>query len=392
MKRRLGILLTHPIQYYVPWFRHLAGRMDIEVFYMHRQDAKGQAAAGFGVEFTWDLPLLEGYSSRWLKNIAKQPTLRSFWGCDVPEISQIVDKEKFDAFLIFGWNYKGSQQAIRACWRKNIPVLMRGDSHLKTKRPLWISLPKYPVYKFFLPKLFHLYVGQRNKEYLMHYGVPEKRLFFVPHFIDNTFFSRAIEDKNPSIKIRRDLGIPEDAFVYLFVGKFISKKRPEDFIRACLQLFSSEKNVHAILVGDGPLRQPLQDLVQSYSNKIHFARFRNQTEMPHFYAASNALVLPSDAGETWGLVVNEAFACGIPAIVSDAVGCAPDMIEEEKTGCTFPLGNAKSLAERMSALRVLCETQPQIIRRDLEEKNSYYSIEKATQALQNALEIILAKG
>jgi glycosyltransferase involved in cell wall biosynthesis len=65
------------------------------------------------------------------------------------------------------------------------------------------------------------------------------------------------------------------------------------------------------------------------------------------------LVLPSDGGETWGLVVNEAMACGLPAIVSDAVGCAPDLVEDGKTGFTFPLGDCSALAERLASMAKL---------------------------------------
>src|SRR2546428_11987966 len=86
MSYRLGVLLSHPIQYYAPWFRYLAGRLDIEVFYAHRQDAAGQSAAGFGVQFEWDTPLLEGYPYRWLTNVARHPGVGSFAGCDTPEV------------------------------------------------------------------------------------------------------------------------------------------------------------------------------------------------------------------------------------------------------------------------------------------------------------------
>ena len=122
MTWRLGVLVSHPIQYLSPWFRHLATRLDLEVFYAHHQSARGQAEAGFGVEFDWDVPLLEGYSYRWLQNVARKPGLRSFGGCDTPEIYDIVRRGKYDAFLIFGWNRKSSIQAIFGCARLARPI------------------------------------------------------------------------------------------------------------------------------------------------------------------------------------------------------------------------------------------------------------------------------
>ncbi|MBI1870493.1 MAG: glycosyltransferase family 4 protein [Chlamydiae bacterium] len=394
MNYRLGILVSHPIQYYVPWFWHLAKRMDIEVFYAHRQDGKGQAQAGFGVEFDWDVPLLEGYPYRWLKNVSRRPTLRSFSGCDTPEIFDIVRREKFDAFLIFGWNRKSSIQTILACWKKGVPVLMRGDSHLGEYRSMLLRVTKYFPYRFFLPRLSaHLYVGQRNREYLTHYGVPKEKLFFVPHFVDNAYFREAalrVEKEAKTADIRKRFKVPENAFVCLFVGKMISKKRASDFIRACLSVMSRPegRDIFALLVGDGPLRDSLEQLASPCADQIRFAGFQNQSEMPFFYRAANVLVLPSDGGETWGLVVNEAFACGIPAIVSDRVGCAPDLIEEGKTGYTFPLGQIEVLARKILEIKEAWQTDSQFIQKSLLQKITDYSMDAATKALKEVLETI----
>ena len=98
------------------------------------------------------------------------------------------------------------------------------------------------------------------------------------------------------------------------------------------------------MVGDGPLRASMEQIVAGAGSPIRFAGFLNQTEMPRAYAASDALVLPSDGGETWGLVVNEAMASGLPAVVSDQVGCGPDLVLPAKTGETFPCGAVSELA------------------------------------------------
>ena len=395
---RLGLLLTHPIQYYAPWFRYLARRLDIQVFYAHRQDAKGQAEAGFGVEFEWDVPLLDGYPYRFLRNVPRRPRVGPFNGCDTPEIYDILRRERFDAFLIFGWNYRSAIQAIRACWRNNVPVLMRGDSQLRTKRSWIKSAVKHFPYRWFLPRVdAHLYVGRRNKEYLRHYGVPEERLFFAPHFVDNAFFSARARDAvraGKHLEFRDEFGIPHNAYVVMFVGKFIPKKRPADFIRASLRVFRSPEgaNVHALLVGNGPLHDELEVLAQSQAKRIHFAGFRNQSELPAVYSAADVLVLPSDGRETWGLAVNEAMACGIPAVVSDAVGCAPDLIEQGKTGYTYPLGDVDALAQRMlSMLRVVRESEPAKVRQALAEKMACYSVERATEGLKEAIEAVAGK-
>jgi glycosyltransferase involved in cell wall biosynthesis len=80
---------------------------------------------------------------------------------------------------------------------------------------------------------------------------------------------------------------------------------------------------------------------------VKFAGFLNQSEIIKAYVAADVLVLPSDGGETWGLVVNEAMACGLPCIVSDQVGCGPDLVTRD-TGAIFRLGDVQQLATRMS--------------------------------------------
>ncbi|HVO32660.1 MAG TPA: glycosyltransferase family 1 protein, partial [Elusimicrobiota bacterium] len=133
-KWKVGILSTHPIQYYAPWYRALAERpeIDLTVFYAHRQTADEQARAGFGVAFDWDVPLLEGYRSEFLPNNSLQPDVSRFWGCDTPLIAKRIEQEHFDAFVVHGWNTLSFWQAIRACWSAETPVFVRGDSQLPT--------------------------------------------------------------------------------------------------------------------------------------------------------------------------------------------------------------------------------------------------------------------
>ena len=157
-----------------------------EVFYAHKQTAKGQAEAGFGVEFEWDIPLLEGYPHRFLKNVSQRPGLEWFGGCDCPEIGAILREGGFTHVLLIGWHKKVFWQAFWAAKKAGIQVLSRGDSHLgKQRNPLKI-ITKEILYRILLPCFdAHLYVGQRNFAYLRHYGVPKDHLFFSPHFVDN---------------------------------------------------------------------------------------------------------------------------------------------------------------------------------------------------------------
>lgn len=397
MRYKLGVWSSHPVQYYTPWFRALAAEVDLEVLFGYRQTPQGQSEAGFGVDFEWDVPLLEGYRYRWLRNTARRPSVGRFAGCDNPELYGILGENRFDALLVFGWYLKGALQAVHAAWRRGIPVLMRGDSQLQTPRSLLKRTAKYPLYRWLLPRIpVHLYVGTRNRTYLQHYGVSDEQLFFAPHFVDNTFFRQeagASSSTGQRERLREQYGIPQDAFLLLFVGKLVPQKRVDDILQACTIICSTtvQVDVHVLLVGDGPQRRGLEQRSGDISERIHFAGFQNQAALPAIYAAADVLVLPSGT-ETWGLVVNEAMAAGIPAIVSDAIGCAPDLIELGRTGFTYPVGNVPALADRILECYQLRTADPVLIETALKSKLTTFSMTTATQGVLEALKYTLKRG
>jgi glycosyltransferase involved in cell wall biosynthesis len=383
---RLGVLVTHPIQYFAPWFRQLAGRFDLEVFYAHRQDAQGQAAAGFGVPFEWDIPLLEGYSHRWLKNVSRHPGLSHFRGCDTPELADAIRPDRFDAFLVIGWNRKCHWQAIRACWKHRVPVLMRGDSQQSTTRSRFKRMLKALPYRWFLPRLdAHLYVGQRNREYLQHYGVTDEQLFFCPHFVDNYFFAQhaaAARADGRSKAIRAICG-DDESFVILFVGKLIDVKRPQLFVQAILEASQINPRIRGLVVGSGPLEAECRRLAGN-SPQIVFAGFQNQQQLPAYYAAADLLALTS-ATETWGLVVNEAMASGTPCLVNTTCGCTPDLIADGVTGWLFHEPAEESLTEALLRAAALSPSQQAVMRSHVANLMQRYSMNAATDGLMAAM-------
>lgn len=356
MSFKLGILASHPIQYQAPLFRELARRCDLQVFFAHQQTAEAQAAAGFGVAFEWDVNLLSGYAHTFLENVAKHPGTGAFMGCDTPDIAKQIESGGFDAFLVTGWHLKAYWQAIRACHRYSVPVMVRGDSQLGTPRS-WL---KQRVKKLLYPwviKQFDacLYVGRRNREYLEHYDASSSRLFFAPHCVDTLCFSEAAGAVDRA-EIKASWGLqPQDQAV-LFAGKLMWQKRPEDLVRAAAQLIRQGEHVTLVWAGDGPERQLLKELGEELRVPMVFLGFCNQSTLPAIYRAADVLALPSGS-ETWGLVVNEAMACGTPCVVSDACGCAPDMIVPGITGEVYKVGQVAALATALkNALMIKRDT------------------------------------
>ena len=340
---RLAIVTSHPIQYYTPLFRELARRLELTVFYAHRATPRDQAQAGFGVGFNWDIDLLSGYTYEFLRNVSTTPGLDRFAGVDAPEIGRQLRARRFDAILLTGWRLKCFHQALWAAKRMRIPVLVRGDSHLDTPRAAWKRWAKAVTYPVFLRRFDGaLIVGMRNRAYWRHYGYPETRMFDSPHCVDNDWFA-ARATPRARIELRERLGVSPETKLVLFVGKLLPFKRPLDLIEAAALARGNGEAVEVLVAGAGPLESELRARARALGVQVHFLGFCNQTEMPAAYAASDLLTLPSSS-ETWGLVVNEALACGRPILVSDAVGCAPDMAAHLGDHSVFPVGDVRALA------------------------------------------------
>ncbi|MGE5361498.1 MAG: glycosyltransferase family 4 protein [Bacteroidales bacterium] len=390
----VAVVTSHPIQYQAPWFRALAQTVDLDVYFCHRQDARDQASAGYDLEFEWDVPLLGGYRHHWLENRSANPSVFAFAGCDTPGIDDVIGSGGFDACIVSGWYLKSYLQAIRACRRHAVKVLVRGDSRLGTQRSAIKSTLKWVPYRVLLNRIdAHLYVGQANKEYLRHYGVADERLFFAPHFVDNDFFARGAERARAdgtAASIRDRFQIPGDATVALFVGRLIAQKRVTDLLQALMRTRQSGANIHVLVVGSGPEAGELQALAARLDVPAHFAGFVNQRQLPAFYAASSAIVMPSE--ETWGLVVNEAMACGLPAIVSSSVGCAPDLLTEDATGYSYPIGDAGALADALLRLLSKRRDRGDAMARAVRTRIARYSCEAAVRGTMAALAGVTREG
>jgi glycosyltransferase involved in cell wall biosynthesis len=304
------------------------------------------------VEFDWDISLLDGYPHSFLHNIAKRAGHGSFGGFDTPEIKEIISDHAYDAVLVNGWHYKSAWQAICAGWRSRVAVIVRSDSHLHSPRSLATRAVKSLAYKRFIPRFDAcLAVGQWSREYFLHFGARPERVFLVPHAIDGRRFQIEVEQLEPRRhELRKEKDLADESTVFMFSGKFIPKKRPMDFVWAIEKAARRNPSIEGLMVGDGPLRRECEDIVRERRAPIRFTGFLNQSRITEAYVVSDVLVLPSDGEETWGLVVNEAMACGRPCIVSDKVGCGPDLIIPKETGSIFPLGDVEALASSMLEL------------------------------------------
>lgn len=343
MPPRLLVIATHPVQYHAPLFRALARRTDIDltVGFLDLPDAARQGV-GFGRAFAWDIPLLDGY--HWIQFDAKvQPGARSqrFDGRTLVDARAQLRRLTPDVVLVTGWNQLGLLQAWLAARLEGMPLVVRGESNVKRRRPAW----KRWAHRLLLsmPNAY-VAIGKSNRDFYLTSGVPPGRIVEGPYFVDNAdIATRALAYDRDSI--RADHGIDPKACCVLFAGKFEPKKRPADLIAAVTAAHGAgAAPIHLLMVGSGELDIALRAQAEEAGIAVTWAGFLNQSAIPGAYRAADVLVLPSDHGETWGLVCNEAAACGVPAIVGDQVGCAGDLVVDGDTGWVFPTGDVQALA------------------------------------------------
>lgn len=352
---RLTAVLTHPVQYDSPWFRHVAAyapEIELTVLYGTEPTAE-QQGTGFGRSFRWDIPLLEGYRSRVIRAArpGDQPHSSSFFGLDVPEVGKAIRETNPDVVLVPGWHSITLVRAIFAARRMNVPLLFRGDTNLGSAPKGW----RGRLWRFRTKRLLALFdayltPGRRVREYLEALNVNPGQIVDAPHVVDTERFAaaaRPFQSADGRARARARWQLPSNASVLLFAGKLEEKKRPLDLIRAAARL---APRAHVLVAGAGALESDCRAEAGRLGVPVAFAGFLNQSEIGEAYAAADLLVLPSDSRETWGLVVNEALATGLPVVVSDRVGCAPDLVDDS-TGATFVCGDLESLAATIEQVR-----------------------------------------
>ena len=380
---KLAIVTTHPIQYYAPVFKLLQqrGKIDIHVFYTWGRRVSEKFDPGFGKIVDWDIPLLEGYTYSWAENIAHDAGTHHFFGINTPSLVGQISDWKPDAVLFVGWAWYGHLKAMRF-FKNRLPVFFRGDSTLFSNAPLWKNMLRQPVLKWVYQQIdTAFYVGKLNRSYFEHFGLSDRQLVFAPHAIDNDRF--AADHRKEASLLRAQLGVGPAECLILFAGKFEAVKNIELLVTAFTEL--DLDGTHLLLVGQGPLEGMLKAIgADSRSpSAIHFMKFQNQSAMPSVYQSCDLFCLPSES-ETWGLAVNEAMACAKPVLISDTVGCAPDLLESNVNGLVFRSGDKDHLKACLNELTLSKERLKEM------GKNSYdiikdWSFEKIAEAIEKTL-------
>lgn len=388
MTTRLAVVVSHPIQYYAPWFAQLAASEGLELMVFHLWDfgVEQRLDRGFGQSIQWDLPLLDGYPNCFVTNLSSDPGTHHFGGLHNPDLVAQLLAWRPDAVLLFGYVWRSHLRVLLDPRLWPIPLLLRGDSHSLAPssgiKPVLGSLLRRLLFRRFSGALA---VGQANAAYLSAAGIAQSRIWIAPHAVDNERFSRAAATASAEASAwRRELGINADTPVVLFAGKFENKKRPLDLLEAFSRL--GDTNAVLVLVGAGALEGEIRRRSAAFPpGQVLLLPFHNQRAMPRVYALADLVVLPSyGSGETWGLCINEAMNLAKPVVVSSHVGCGPDLVIPGRTGWIVPAGNVPALTACLKealADPARLQTMGQAAR----EHVARFSYAAATASLQQAL-------
>jgi glycosyltransferase involved in cell wall biosynthesis len=364
---RITYFVSHPIQYQAPLLRRIAAEegVDLRVVFEKRPADQGFFDTGFKRPVEWDVPLTEGYEHTFL--------------ADTDPISEIKGA---DVLWLHGWGSPIMRKVLTQACRPGVPVLMRGENcdlampdgkgprgWLKRRYIAWVL------------KRCHAFlaIGMVNKNYYLRRGISPDRIFPMPYAIDNeNFTAKAKEVASQRLNLKAEFDIAPEQKVVLFVGKFMPRKRPDFLVRAMNRVDWLGVKPALVFVGSGELEKELRVMAPD----AVFLGFQNQSALPAFYDMADVMVVPSER-EPWGLVVNEAMACGTAVIASDQVGCAVDLIDDA-CGRIFPSGDVSALADAL----VICLENSEQMGMAAETTIRQWGFEADIEGLKQAIDYV----
>ena len=386
-RSRLGIVVTHPIQYQVPLYRYLATWTSVEpvVLFLSEHGLLESFDRGFGRSLQFDIPLTGGYEYEVVRNRSIKPYVSAPWGVFNPALPRIIKRSRLDVILVHGYSSLSHWLAYATAAYCGIPYMLRGESRPDRKSaPIYKRAAKRALIR---PLIRHagacLAIGTLNRDFYVSYGARTHRIFPAPYSVDTERFTRAGEiGRARRTLLLESLGLAPELPLVLFAAKLQPWKAPLDLVAAMDRL---DRPANLVVIGDGPLRVDVERLAASRP-WMRTLGFVNQTAIGQWYGATDLFVLPS-RHEPWGLAVNEAMAAGAVPIVSDAVGCGPDLVAD--IGWIYPAGDVPALVR---VIAQACEPEVLIERRALARQQSVkYGIAETARGIESAVKMVLGQ-
>jgi glycosyltransferase involved in cell wall biosynthesis len=266
-------------------------------------------------------------------------------------LEKALDEFQPRVVVVPGWASAAAWGAMRWCLRRRVPMVCMSESTAWDEvRSGWKEWIKRQLVSLFGSALVG---GRRHLDYLVVLGLPADRIFSGYDVVDNAYFrNRAEAASSGAADLRRHGQVPPNYF--LASARFVEKKNLPRLLDAYALYRNScrqPKPWSLVLLGDGALRPLLEQKIDSLGLREHvyLPGFKQIDDLPAYYALAGVFVHASTI-EPWGLVVNEAMACGLPVLVSDRCGCVEELVQEGINGFRFDPTDPGELARRMGQL------------------------------------------
>lgn len=349
---RLAWIATHPTQYQASLLRAIAKtpHIDLTVFFFSDFSIHQYTDKEFKQTITWDTPLIDGYKHKFISKAQKPINSIRFTTPKIHSLKNHLTSKDFDAVLVQGWNHYGQIEAAYWAKKNNLKVLLRCEAtdHVSGSKGLkrWL---RDKVVQYVLSKVdICMAIGSKNRDFYLDRGISSDNIGFMPYCVDNDYFRSKAEITNID-SLKTSLSLDPKRPIILYASKLTKRKCADLLLKAYLKL--EKTRPYLLFIGDGELRAELEQQVDLHNSRedVRFLGFKNQAELPSFYALANIFVLPS-VNETWGLVINEAMNAGCAILATDQVGSAVDLIKNGENGYIISPYNIDELKEALAKM------------------------------------------
>ncbi len=362
MRRRLVLITEIIAPYRIPVFNALARRpeLDLHVIFLAETDEALRQWRVYLDEIHFPYQILPSWRWRAGKhNLLINRGLRS-----------ALNKLKPQIIICGGYSYVASWEALLWARRHRVEFVLWSEStrqDARGRRP-WVEWIK----AYFLRHCDRFVVsGRASFDYLRLLGSPSARILTAPNAVHNSWFAAAAENATlHAHELRQKMKLPS-RFI-LFVGRLVPEKGVFDLLAAYAKLdVHLRSEVGLVFAGDGVSRVELtKRAAQITPGIVCFPGFAQREDLASLYALAEFLVLPTHS-DTWGLVVNEAMACGLPIIISGVAGCLADLVDDGWNGYTVPARDSGKLSAAIDSLVRHPELRQQMSKRSLERIRNF---------------------
>jgi glycosyltransferase involved in cell wall biosynthesis len=371
---RLTIVTEIIAPYRIPVFNALAQQreIDLHVIFLAETDRTQRQWRVYQDEIRFSYQVLPS----WRRRFGRFHVLLN-WG-----MQSALRRAAPQVVICGGYNYLASWIALRWARRRAVPILLWVESTAKDRRRghVWAERLKTRFIRgcnaFIVP-------GKSSREYLRHYAVDDSRICIAPNAVDNEFFAHhAGQSRQGAANRRGATQIPSRFF--LFVGRLVPEKGIFDLVEAYGKLTAElRKDWGLVFVGNGGWAADLKRRASSMdSGHVLVAGFAQREELANYYGLADVFVFPTHS-DPWGLVVNEAMACGLPVITTDAAGCTSDLVRHGWNGLVVRAGDTAQLASAMTQLASCSSLRSEMAVRG-RERIADYSPEACASGLARA--------